>query len=334
MSNLRVKVVATSAQSILDVDIDIPLSQGPVGIIGESGSGKTSFVRTVAGLTSAGVTLLEVPKNLSRIGLVFQHGALFDHLSVRKNLDFAFKHRSRSNVDYNAVVNALDISDLKARRVSELSGGQRQRVAIARALLNGPDLLILDEAVSALDWRRRVDVLDWLNDYCTRASIALVMISHALDEIERYCGYAIALDQGRVTQAGASRDVVRAMLPNSAQFTSVLKARVTQRRDDGITELSVDGQAIYSSEVLDLNTEINIRISSKDIVLSRVANEKNSMVNQLQVTIEDVLTLSLSKVRVKCKIEDQVLYTDLSNWSFNRLGFKQNDACWAQFKLL
>lgn len=327
-------VLQCEAPKGLTTNLKISLKSGPTGIIGESGAGKSTLARFLAGFESVAGQVRQLPDHIERIGMVFQHGALFDHLTVRGNLEFSFQLSRSKSVDFSSIVAALGVDTLLDQSITELSGGEKQRVAIARALLNEPDLLILDEAVSALDWRSRVTVLDWLFDYCNTHLIPVIMISHALDEIQRYCKQLILVDDLRATEIGEVTQTMNKVCPQFDLFSTLINAEVTTIRNDSIRETCVDGQLVYSAEPLPAGSTTQLKIFANQVVLSRQRDDENSMVNTIQVSIVDVIPLSETRIRVRLKLRDQFIYSDVSTWSFERLKLNIGESCFAQFKLL
>lgn len=170
------------------------------GIIGASGSGKSTLLALVAGLLKPrqgsiilnGKTLCDtgariwVPPHQRHIGLVFQDGQLLPHLTVRNNLLYGFNNISPPQRRYSldAIVELLEIGSLLARKPAQLSGGEKQRVALGRAVLYSPELLLLDEPLSALDERLKKQILPFFLRIYDECKIPMVYVTHALSEVE------------------------------------------------------------------------------------------------------------------------------------------------------
>jgi ABC-type Fe3+/spermidine/putrescine transport system ATPase subunit len=160
-------------------------------VLGPSGAGKTTLLDTIAGfrtttagrLELAGRELTQVAPERRRIGLVFQHAALFPHLSVRENVLFGLRaRREKSPARAEELLTRFGISDHAQRRPRSLSGGERQRVGLARALAAEPDLLLLDEPLSALDQPTREELRGVLQDLLSGLGIPAVHVTHDRDE--------------------------------------------------------------------------------------------------------------------------------------------------------
>lgn len=200
----------------LNINLSLPAS-GIIGLIGRSGSGKSTLFSCLAGhiaptqgcISLGGRLLFSSDKGINvapahrRIGVVFQDGLLFPHMTVARNLSYGA--RNGGTDFWNEVIEALDLGHLLSARPTRLSGGERQRAAIARALMAEPDLLLLDEPVSALDPGLKARTLDLIAQVQERTQVPMIFISHAPEEVRRMCAQVVTLQDGcicSVTDAG------------------------------------------------------------------------------------------------------------------------------------
>jgi molybdate transport system ATP-binding protein len=209
----------------LALDFSSPERQTTV-LLGESGAGKSTVLRLIAGLLTAqkghislGDTIyfdsergITVPPQERPFGYVFQDYALFPHLSVFENVAFGLRaqHLARSLIRQR-VGEALDmvhLPGLEQRKPTQLSGGQQQRVAIARALALQPQLLLLDEPLSALDVQTRREVRQELRHILAEVDVTTVMVTHTYLEALLFGQHILVLEQGRVLQQGGQRDLL------------------------------------------------------------------------------------------------------------------------------
>jgi molybdate transport system ATP-binding protein len=161
-----------------------------------------------------------LPPERRRVGLVFQDGKLFPHMSVATNLRFGLRRAPPGRIGFDEVVDLLGIAPLLARRPHTLSGGERQRVAIGRALLAQPRLLLMDEPLSGLDAARKADILPYLARLHAALRLPVLYVTHAFEEVAQLADTLVLLDSGRVVAAGPLDTIAaRADLP-------------TARRDD------------------------------------------------------------------------------------------------------
>jgi spermidine/putrescine transport system ATP-binding protein len=199
---------------------DLSVQRGEfVAVMGPSGCGKTTLLRIVAGLETPDAGLIRVggkyvmdePVHRRGIRLVWQNYALFPHLNVRRNIEFGLTlqryDRKAVTAKVSDVAELVDIAPLLERRVTDLSGGQKQRVAIARALATDPDILLLDEPLSALDAHLRTRVQSELKRLQRRLGISFVYVTHNQSEAFSMADRIVVMNQGRVEQIGTPQDV-------------------------------------------------------------------------------------------------------------------------------
>jgi molybdate transport system ATP-binding protein len=201
-------------QGAFSVEADLEFTARAVALFGPSGSGKTTILEVIAGLRAPqhgriavrGRVLCDtkthtnVPVRDRHVGYVPQDVLLFPHLDVKKNVTYA--RERRAIVDVPDLDHLLGLTTLMDRKVSGLSGGERQRVALARALYSGPDVLLLDEPLAAVDLARRRLILDVLVAIRDDLQVPLVYVTHSPEEARAIADYAIILDAGKVVAAG------------------------------------------------------------------------------------------------------------------------------------
>lgn len=193
-----------------------------LALYGPSGSGKTTVVEAIAGLRTpsrgtiavAGHLLfstdrhVNLPPRYRRIGYVPQDVLLFPHLDARQNILYGRRVGS-GGASLEALVALLDLAPLLDRRIPSLSGGERQRVALARALASGPDVLLLDEPMAAVDLARRRRILDALLRIRDELHVPLVYVAHSPEEVTRIADRVVVMDGGQVVGAGTPGELLR-----------------------------------------------------------------------------------------------------------------------------
>ena len=202
-------------------DAAFEAKQGEIlAISGPSGAGKTTLLRIFAGLTEVDEGHIEIdnetwldssrrinlPTRRRSIGFVFQDFALFPHMTVRQQLEFALPKDSHGNI-VSELLQLMDLEALQHQRPALLSGGQQQRVAIARAIARKPRLLLLDEPLSALDDEMRHKLQDYILKARQHYQLTVLLVSHDLPEIIRLADSVIILDHGRIVKQGAPSQV-------------------------------------------------------------------------------------------------------------------------------
>jgi spermidine/putrescine transport system ATP-binding protein len=200
--------------------VSLTVSAGEfVTILGPSGCGKTTLLRIVAGLEIAdagtvhlgGRDLSRLPANRRPVNTVFQNYALFPHLTVYENVAFGLRARRfpQAEVDHRVseALEMLHLEEMPARRTWQLSGGQKQRVALARALVNRPDVLLLDEPMSALDAKLRAEVQIELRRLQRRIAKTFILVTHDQNEAMTVSDRIFVMHEGRIVQSGPPVEV-------------------------------------------------------------------------------------------------------------------------------
>lgn len=207
-----------------ELNISFETAHPVTALFGPSGSGKTSVLEMVAGLRvpqQGRIVLGErvlvdtrarrlLPPEERRVGLVFQDHLLFPHLSVEGNLRYGERRRRGAGrtAEFSRVVDVLELQPLLARRPSKLSGGERQRVALGRALLGGPELLLMDEPLTALDEALKLRILSYIERILAEWHIPTLFVSHSRSEVRRLANWVVVLDGGRVVAEGTPDDAL------------------------------------------------------------------------------------------------------------------------------
>jgi sulfate transport system ATP-binding protein len=195
-----------------------------VALLGPSGSGKTTLLRIMAGLDSpdAGQVLLHGEDATARdvrerrVGFVFQHYALFNHMTVFENVAFGLRVQPRARRPAEARIRArvlellrlVQLDGLAGRYPQQLSGGQRQRIGLMRALMLDPPLLLLDEPLGALDPITRYELQDELKSIFRELGKTVVLVTHDMGEAAWFGDDIVMMREGRVVQRGTIEDLV------------------------------------------------------------------------------------------------------------------------------
>ena len=196
-------------------DINLKVEPGEFfALLGPSGSGKSTLLRLIAGFNrnQAGRVLIDgrdvsaVPPWQRNVGMVFQNYALWPHMTVAQNIAFGLEERRLPTADIKrrvaAVVDLVELTGLEQRHPGQLSGGQQQRVAIARTLAIEPQLLLLDEPLSNLDAKLRLQTRQELKKLQRRLNITTLFVTHDQEEALTTCDRIAVLDQGVIQQVG------------------------------------------------------------------------------------------------------------------------------------
>lgn len=333
----------------LTVDVEIE-NRGVTAIFGRSGAGKSSLINLVAGLSKAqkgrivlnGRTLFDSEKGINlapekrRVGYVFQEPRLFPHYSVEGNLKYGCKRSDPEK--FLHIVQLLGIESLLTRFPNSLSGGEKQRVAIGRALLSEPDILLMDEPLSALDLPRKNELLDYLSKLAKTLQIPILYVSHSLDEVVRLADRLLLLDNGTVSAFDTTLNVW-----NSAEFSawqpetqkmSLLELPIMQEQADyKMLGLGIGEQQIWINQQprYQVGDLLRITIASRDVSITKNFPVQTSIRNILKGKICKIEPQS-DRLDIAVQVAQQQIWATISLWAFDELQLKEKDEIYLQIK--
>lgn len=216
MIKINVNKQLHGALGSMDLNVNLEIQQGDfVALSGVSGSGKTTLLRIIAGLEKAQGTLqineevwlngkFSLPPQKRKIGFVFQDYALFPNMSVEENLLYVQNDKKLCA----SLLEMTGLLELKKRMPNSLSGGQKQRVSLCRAMMNRPQLLLLDEPLSALDPAMRTKLQNEILTLHKEFGTTTIMVSHDPSEMYRLSNRVIVLNNGVVINDGSAKEVL------------------------------------------------------------------------------------------------------------------------------
>ncbi len=268
-------------QAVDDVSFEVPTGQ-LVALLGPSGSGKSTILRIIAGLETTesgsveltGEDATAVPIQHRGVGFVFQHYALFRHMTVRDNIAFGLKVRKLPKPEIRARVDELldlvQLTGYAARYPSQLSGGQRQRVALARALAPRPKVLLLDEPFGALDAKVRDELRTWLRRLHDEVHVTSLFVTHDQQEAFEVADQVVVLNRGRIEQMGSPQELYERP---TTPFVTEFLGSVNVLRGQSASGMAVLGHGIHVETQIDgQDVPVSIYVRPHDL---DVTHERN-----------------------------------------------------------
>jgi molybdate transport system ATP-binding protein len=337
-----------SPEFTLDVAFEAPA--GITILFGASGSGKTTVLRCVAGLarpdtgsiaigpsvlfdSAAGTNVATAER---RVGYVFQHLALFPHMTVAANLEYGVVHLDgptrRDRI--GALTESFHIAHLQSRRPSHISGGERQRVALARALVTDPAVLLLDEPLSALDHTTQSRIIDDLRAWNASRRIPILYVTHAHREVFALGERVLMLEKGRVIAAGTPQDVMEAptheTIAQLLGYENLFDATVLARRSDlGVMHCRLAGSNTEIEVPLGraaAGAPVRVAIRAGDIL---IASEQPRGLSARNIIAGRIVSLSREGALVVVRVDAGAPFTvHVTPGAIGALGLEPGGAVW------
>ena len=334
---------------MLDANFSIP-DRGITVVFGPSGSGKTTLLRAIAGLEKSDDGFLKIGDSVwqkgedflathkRQIGYVFQDAALFDHLDVKGNLNFVIKRAIGLKEDFiESIHNLLEIKTLLNRKTTQLSGGERQRVAIARALLTNPKILLLDEPLSALDLKRKNEILPYLDSIHNDLEIPILYVTHSQDEMSRLADHLLLIENGNIIGSGPVNDMLTRFdmpLSHGGDAVSIIEAEVL-KRDSEFNLMHLDflgGQFIVPDNSFPVQTKVRIRVVARDVSLTKSKQVDTSILNIFPAMVQEIVNEGEAQVMVRLQIKETILLACITRKSSYKLRLEKGSEVFVQVK--
>ncbi|MGA7324365.1 MAG: molybdenum ABC transporter ATP-binding protein [Rhodomicrobium sp.] len=313
-----------------------------LALFGRSGAGKTTLINIIAGLTRpqrGRVTVdgrvlsdkargIFVPPHRRKIGMIFQEGRLFPHLSVRQNLLYGswFAGPAGRRAQLSRIARLLGIEHLLGRYPEHLSGGEKQRVAIGRALLASPKLLLMDEPLSSLDEQRKQEILPYIERLRDEEKIPIVYVSHSVAEVSRLSDTLVILEDGKVRACGPTVDIMQRLdlVPAAGpEEAGALIEAVVDSHDakHHLTSLrSLAGNWLVPLLTIAPGKKVRMRIRARDVMIALQRPDAMSALNVIPAQVEEIGPKNGPAVDIKLNCSGEALVARLTLRSVEKLS--------------
>ena len=300
--------------------LDLTINNGEfLTLLGPSGCGKTTVLRLIAGLETvdSGRIMLDnedithVPAENRYVNTVFQSYALFPHMTVFENVAFGLRMQKTPAAEITPrVMEALRMVQLETfaqRKPHQLSGGQQQRVAIARAVVNKPRLLLLDESLSALDYKLRKQMQNELKALQRKLGITFVFVTHDQEEALTMSDRIVVMRDGRIEQDGTPREIYEEpknlFVAGFIGEINMFNATVIERLDEQRVRANVEGREcnIYVNFAVEPGQKLHVLLRPEDLRVEEINDDNHAEGyvrerNYKGMTLESVVELENGKM--------------------------------------
>ncbi len=335
---------------LLEAKHHFPAS-GISGVFGPSGCGKTTLLRAIAGLIPSRGDLhfkatswqrdgrQLVPVHQRNLAYLAQQPALFPHLDVAGNLAYAYKRvpKLQRQITPQLASDIMGIGDYQHRGPASLSGGEKQRVAIARALCSNPQLLLMDEPLSALDSEAKSQLLPYLKSIHHELDCPIIYVSHSQTEMAQLADQLVIMHEGGIVRHGPADQLLSQLdsplaLTNNA--VSIVHARVLEHDEKfHLSELDSDiGKLMVPLVDLPAGSQLRLCLAAKDISLCLEKPTSSSIQNILPAIVSAISEAQQGAVTVQLECHGHHLLAKLTAKSASELDLQAGKSVFAQIK--
>ena len=294
-------------ENVIIPDLNVDIKEGEFfTLLGPSGCGKTTLLRMIAGFNSieggdfyfGDKRINDLDPAKRNIGMVFQNYAIFPHYTVRKNVEFGLKNRKlpaqKVKEETDKFMKLMQIEEYADRLPERLSGGQQQRVALARALCISPDVLLMDEPLSNLDAKLRVEMRTAIKNLQHDVGITCVYVTHDQEEAMAVSDRIAVMSGGVIQHIGSPKDIYQRpanlFVATFIGRTNVLKGRLDV--ENGAAKLSLCGHTVELNTVAAENMQsqdVMVSVRPEELLLNRDANAPG-----IKALVKDAVFLGLN----------------------------------------
>ena len=275
--------------NVIIEDLSVKIREGEFfTLLGPSGCGKTTLLRMIAGFNSIeggdfyfnDTRINDIDPSKRRIGMVFQNYAIFPHLSVKENVMFGLKNqptkmpKAEMQAQTEKFMQLMHIDEYAERKPERLSGGQQQRVALARALVIQPDVLLMDEPLSNLDAKLRVEMRETIRNIQRGVGITTVYVTHDQEEAMAVSDRIAVMNLGEIQQIGTPQAIYQRpanlFVASFIGRTNLIKGEI--RMENGEAQLAVSGVSVPVNTLLDAekkNQSVVVSVRPEEFVIAR-----------------------------------------------------------------
>ena len=304
-------------------DFNLTINNGEfLTLLGPSGCGKTTVLRLIAGLENVDtgyirledLDITDVPAENRHVNTVFQSYALFPHMTVFENVAFGLRMQKTPAAEIaprvNEALHMVQLETYAQRKPHQLSGGQQQRVAIARAVVNKPRLLLLDESLSALDYKLRKQMQNELKALQRKLGITFVFVTHDQEEALTMSDRIVVMREGRIEQDGTPREIYEEpknlFVASFIGEINIFNATVIERLDERRVRASVEGREcnIDVNFAVEKRQNLNVLLRPEDLRVEEIhdGSDVEGLVGYVRernykgMTLESVVELENGKM--------------------------------------
>ena len=330
----KIRKTYGSLVAVDDVSLDIEPGEF-VCFLGPSGCGKTTILRMITGfetLTSGNIVydekiINDVIPQKREFGIVFQSYALFPNMTVNENIAFGLKMRKMPQdlIDERVIgmLKLIGLTGWEGHYPSQLSGGQQQRVALGRSLAIKPNILLLDEPLSALDAKIRVHLRTVIKKLQQELGITLIYVTHDQEEALSLADRVVIMRDGQIRQVGSPWEIYKEPKTSFiAEFVGTSNFISGTKKDGKVKFAQLEFAVLNLDDVEGENVHLAVRPENVELVDVTISSEHCVSSNVVEVVVE-VITFLGAVVRIAFLLEGETTIIDISEKDFEKMGLKR-----------
>lgn len=340
---IAIKNLKVDLGDFLLQNINLEINSGEYFIIlGPTGAGKTVLLEAIAGLYPVlegevwidGREVARLSPEKRRIGIVYQDYSLFPHLSVEGNIAFGLRLRKYPKASIKEKVNAIaeivGVTHLLERKPQTLSGGEQQKVALARVLVTEPEVLLLDEPLSALDPETKERMQSTLKELHRRVGVTIIHVTHDFEEAVALGERVAVLNNGCIAQVGAPEEILRQPSSEFVAHFALSRNIFTGKAEEGEDgHACVDVGGIKLRAITELEGKVRLSLRPEDIIISKEPLHSTAR-NCFEGVVSDIAYRG-AVVYVTVNVPPDFICL-ITRQAFEELGLKEGVSVWITFK--
>tara|TARA_Y100000590_G_scaffold459397_1_gene616279 strand:+ start:27130 stop:28194 length:1065 start_codon:yes stop_codon:yes gene_type:complete len=312
------------------------LSNGITTIIGPSGCGKTTFLRCFSGdltpfngdiklgekILFSKTNRIDVPINKRNVSTVYQNHLLFPHMKVKNNIEYGYKIKNRPlRINTSEILHILKIEHLLNKFPHQLSGGEAQRVGLARAIFSNPDILLMDEPFTSLDYDTKGPILLYLKQLQKKLNIPFFFVTHSLEEMYYMSDQVILMNKGQIISVGNPDTIILNKIDGiSNKISNYIHGEILSISDEKIAQIKIGNIELFAPvKLAQVGSNILVHFFANDVIISTSNMSNVSARNLIKGELIAYRYIDTSCL-LTLLVQDIEIYVEITKFSMEKLS--------------
>ena len=312
------------------------LSNGITTIIGPSGCGKTTFLRCFSGdltpfngdiklgekILFSKTNRIDVPINKRNVSTVYQNHLLFPHMKVKNNIEYGYNIKKRPvRINTSEILDILKIEHLLNKFPHQLSGGEAQRVGLARAIFSNPDILLMDEPFTSLDYDTKGPILLYLKQLQKKLNIPFFFVTHSLEEMYYMSDQVILMNQGKIISVGNPNTIILNKIDGiSNKISNYIHGEILSISDEKIAQIKIGNIELFAPvKLAQVGSNILVHFFANDVIISTSNMSNVSARNLIKGELIAYRYIDTSCL-LTLLVQDIEIYVEITKFSMEKLS--------------